>query len=80
MAPALHAGYHRFESCSGYMKRYFAKPNTWFDAGTEAIPVTDFWDHDTDKGAIFLGIKDGKPDEESCLAREFIVTEDDDEC
>ena len=26
------------------MTKYKAKPDTWFDEGTEAVPVTDFWE------------------------------------
>lgn len=60
------------------MRLYIAKPDTWFDEGTEAQPVTGFWDCETEDGtktkcAIFLGIRDGKPDEEGCTLEEFVI-------
>ena len=69
------------------IKRYTAKSGTWFDEGTEALPVTGFWNCDeledgeyvTTQCAIFLGIRNGKPDEEGCTVLEFEVTEIDDE-
>jgi len=53
------------------VKRFFAKPDTWFDEGTEAELVADC-------GAfgIFLGQHLGKPDEESCGWHEFDVVEE----
>lgn len=64
------------------MVKYIAKPNTWFDEGTEAIPVTDFFEAYADKEltirndfAIFLGTKDGHPDEEECPISEFDIIE-----
>lgn len=70
------------------MRKYIAKPDTWFDVGTEAQPVTGFWDCGTlnedgeyvnTQSAIFLGIRNGKEDEEGCSLLEFEVTEIDDE-
>lgn len=69
-------------------KRYIAKSNIWFDEGTEALPVTELWDcgalDDTGEYAntqagIFLGIRNGQPDEEGCILFEFEITEIDDE-
>lgn len=52
-------------------KKYIAKPNTWFDEGTEAKLLADcgFF-------GIFEGIREGKPDEETCLYEEFEVIEE----
>ncbi len=62
--------------------RYIAKPDTWFDEGTEARPVTGFWDCSTledgkyvhTESAIFLGFRNGKLDEEGCSLLEFDIT------
>ncbi len=58
------------------------RPDTWFDEGTYARPVTEFWECFKDReltqptmAAIFRGIKDGKPDEESCPIEEFDILE-----
>ena len=63
--------------------KYIAKPNTWFDEGTEAFPVTEFWDGFDDwemkyplRAAIFRGIRNGKWDEESCGEYEFEIVEE----
>lgn len=60
--------------------KYIAKPNTWFDEGTEAIPVSDFCvafdDLEMTKRndfAIFLGYRFGQPDEEICTLDEFEI-------
>ena len=56
------------------MKRYFAKPDVWYDAGTEAflIPGTE---NNPPNAALFCGTKDGKLDEEYCRFDEFDVVE-----
>lgn len=59
------------------MKRYRAKPNTWFDEGTE-VEILDvlssIWD-DLDGVYIMtvcaVGLKNGKLDEEICMMDEF---------
>lgn len=65
--------------------KYIAKPNTWYDEGTEAVPVSDFWTLHLIKkncfltwikyetSAVFCGIKDGKEDEEVCCINEFNI-------
>lgn len=65
------------------MKRYFAKPDTWYDEGTEAFPLTEFFEAYDDHAltirndwALFEGIKDGKPDEETCTMAEFNIVEE----
>ena len=60
--------------------KYISKKNEWFDEGTEAIPVTEIWDvNETEKAAIFSGIRNGKPDEEMCGLDEFNIIEEDKE-
>lgn len=58
---------------------YVTKAGQWFDAGTTAKPVTDFWIAYKDwaqakaaRYALFEGIRKGKPDEEVCCEDEFI--------
>ena len=62
--------------------KYIAKPNMWFDVGTEAVPITEFWDGFMDwemtipiRVAVFEGIKNGTVDEETCGEREFEIIE-----
>ena len=50
------------------MKRYFAKPGTWFDEGTEVTVLVDCGDF-----GLFAGVREGKPDEETCPWAEFAV-------
>lgn len=50
-------------------KKYIAKPNTWFDEGTEATLICEI----TSEYGLFSGIKDGKEDEEGCLYEEFDI-------
>lgn len=52
-------------------KRYVANPDTWFDAGTEAVLVA--WV--TNDSAVFVGTKNGHPDEELCSLDEFDLVE-----
>jgi len=60
-------------------QRYFAKPDTWFDAGTEAEllgePLYVCFDDDGKEmwAGLFSGTKDGKPDEEICTSDEFDI-------
>lgn len=62
--------------------KYTAKPNTWFDEGTEAVPLTEIWKTSERfngpiiGSALFLGIRDGKEDEEVCSLSEFFITEE----
>jgi len=49
---------------------FTAKPETWFDEGTEAWQVGEPFHG----AALFAGTKDGKPDEEICALDEFIAT------
>jgi len=67
------------------MKRYFAKPDTWFDVGTEAFLLGDVWDdniyyRDTEMIepkllAMFAGTRNGKPDEEPCDLDDFEISD-----
>lgn len=49
--------------------RYVAKPDTWFDVGTEASRLTDA----VPGSGLYAGVRVGKPDEETCLDDEFDV-------
>jgi hypothetical protein len=57
--------------------KYIAKPNTWFDEGTE-IELVD--DYGKDKRCpmpgvgLFCGLKNGHLDEEVCTFDEFETT------
>lgn len=62
--------------------KYIAKYHTWFDEGTVAIRLTDFWEGFSDsemtkpvRTALFQGIRCGFPDEEICCECEFDVVE-----
>ena len=57
------------------IKKYIAKPDTWFDAGTKAKLLTDFGPQWPDLG-LFEGLRDGKPDEEDCRFDEFDILEE----
>lgn len=50
-------------------KHYFAKPDTWFDAGTEAVVIAEI----SERAALFAGMRNGAPDEEACLFDEFEI-------
>jgi len=61
--------------------KYITKPNEWFDEGTEAVPVTGFWDCYNENGelvgaAVFRGIRKGEVDEEVCCEDEFEMVEE----
>lgn len=63
------------------MKRYIAKPNTWFDVGTEAILIIDgattddpFYKLMPDAG-LFRGTHEGHEDEEHCDYKDFTIEE-----
>ena len=56
-------------------RRYFAKPGTWFDVGTEAFPVSVFEDSPSGAWGIFKGLVEGVLDEESCPLSEFNILE-----
>ncbi len=58
--------------------KYIAKADTWFDEGTEAIPIIDFVDAYDDwemtklnPFSLFRGIRNGEVDEEICTIDEF---------
>ena len=60
------------------MKKYISKGD-WFDKGTTAELMIDFSDTKSNfSWGLFLGIKDGKPDEETCNFDEFEIIEWDD--
>jgi hypothetical protein len=52
----------------------YISDGTWFDMGTEAKLLDDYRP-DLNAG-LFLGIKDGKPDEEICGFDEFEAIEE----
>lgn len=54
------------------MTTYITKPDMWFDAGTEAFLIAEIV---PGQSGLFLGTRDGKPDEESCGYDEFEITE-----
>jgi hypothetical protein len=63
-------------------KRYIAKPDTWFDEGTEAFP-SDIFDNDPENGyGLFAGTKSDYepgvlyPSHEMCSLSEFEIIED----
>ncbi len=56
------------------MKKYISKPGMWFDAGTEAQLLWMIGDDD-DGMALFLGTRNGHPDEEVCQIVEFDIVE-----
>lgn len=51
--------------------KYIAKPDTWYDEGTEAQLIDDYRPQ-IDSG-LFCGYKNGKLDEEICSFDEFEV-------
>lgn len=63
--------------------RFIAKPNTWYDEGTEAFVVDDcVWDGFADremripmKAGLFRGLRNGQWDEETCGFDEFEIKE-----
>lgn len=64
------------------MKRYFAKPNTWFDEGTEAFPTEIFDDNPVHGYGLFTGTKSDYiegvlyPSNEMCSLSEFEIVEE----
>ena len=59
--------------------KYIAKPDTWFDEGSEATLLGELWNDYRDakltiksQSGLFLGYKNGKLDEEVCCIDEFI--------
>ena len=57
--------------------KYIAKKDEWFDEGTEATLIDDYrlsTSAPFDSG-LFLGIHNGKPDEEVCSFDEFDIAE-----
>lgn len=55
-------------------KIYRAKPNTWFDEGTEVKLVDDY--RPKLPCGLFCGLQDGKLDEEICSFNEFKIIEE----
>ena len=55
-------------------RKFIAKPDTWYDEGTEAKLLADYGPEST--GGLFIGIKDGVEDEEGCSFDEFEIIED----
>lgn len=60
--------------------KYIAKKNTWFDEGTEAVPISEFIEAYDDINmtkrndfALFRGTRNGNPDEETCPLDEFEI-------
>lgn len=65
--------------------KYIANNISWFDEGSEAYPLTEFYDSNIEqddgtttltKSALFTGIRNGMPDDEVCSLLEFNVLED----
>ena len=58
--------------------KYIAKPDEWFDAGTEVKLIDDYRDNDAMfynkslNAGLFEGLKDGQIDQEVCCFDEFI--------
>jgi len=59
------------------MTKYVAKPNTWFDEGTEVEYVCPMLEGHKFP-AIMSGLRGGKTDEEGCSEHEFEIIESDD--
>ena len=57
------------------MIKYIAKPNTWFETGTECMLIDGSEDKDGHFG-LFIGIKDGRVDEETCPMDEFEIKDE----
>ena len=60
--------------------KYIAKPNTWFDEGTEVEIMEGPWDSTDIDGnyigfGLFVGFRNGSLDEESCGLDEFDIVE-----
>lgn len=53
--------------------KLIAKSDTWFDKGTEVELLQEI----TSLSGLFLGTRNGKPDEEVCRYDEFEEIEDD---
>ena len=60
------------------MTRYFAKKDTWFDEGTEAVLIDDYQKnhHPVWRAGLFKGFVDGELDEEVCNFEEFDIVEE----
>ena len=65
------------------MKKYIAKPNTWFDEGTEITIIDDYnqelWNAEFNCWSAHVlasGLKNGKYDEEMCCMYEFEVIDE----
>lgn len=52
--------------------KFIAKPNTWFDEGTEVELLFDIHEN----YGLFCGLRNGHLDEESCMYDEFEVISD----
>jgi hypothetical protein len=68
------------------MTKYIAKPDTWFDEGTEVKLLNnfgeclrkgkDYSDMIKTEWGLFEGLVDGESDEETCDFLEFDIIED----
>lgn len=56
-------------------RRFIAKPNTWFDADTEAKLLADYAPQWPGCG-LFEGLRNGQLDEEDCSFEEFDIVEE----
>lgn len=60
---------NKYNSCPFLPEIYIAKPNTWYDKGTEAR-LQFMIENDI---GLFCGIKNGSVNEEICFLDEFEV-------
>ena len=54
----------------GVCRKFYARPGTWFDAGSLVTLVDDYRPHLN--AGLFSGLRGGKPDEEVCFFEEFL--------
>ena len=57
------------------MRKYIAKPDTWFDEGTEVFLYEDTICGTYPEQVLAKGIHNGDIDEELCLMDEFEICE-----
>ena len=55
--------------CYKAQMKYIAKPETWFDVGTPSELIDDY--RPGINSGLFLGLRNGNPDEEVCSFDEF---------
>ena len=61
------------------MIKYVAKPDNWFDAGTEVKLIDDYSNppgNVLEGAGLFEGFRNGSMDQEICLFEEFEVVDD----